>query len=133
MTEIFPFPTPTPTPKEVQVANGLLLAMNQELQHRINIHTQNFEYLWKRGEGEPTADQILSAMGSSAGTFILVARESLEHLATLAALVGKTLNDFISPANYEPPAEITVNPDGTVELVWPEPPAPPDPEPPPEE
>jgi len=71
-------------------------------------------------------------MGSSAGTFILVARESLEHLGTLAALVGKTLNDFISPTNYEPPAEITVNLDGTVTLTWPTPPDP-DPEPPPEE
>lgn len=129
MADLFPFPEPTPPPKEVQVANGLLLAMNQELQRRVQIHAQNFQYLWNRGEGEPTADQIVSAMGTNAGLFFALSRLSAEQIATAAQLVGKTLDDFLSPADYEPPATVVINPDGTVTLEWPEPPPPPEPDP----
>jgi len=127
MTEIFPFPEPQPVPKEVQIANGLLAGINQELQRRVEVHARNFHYLWDRGEGEPTADQIVSAMGTNAGLFFLISRLSAEQIAQAAQLVGKTLDDFLPPSDYEPPATVTINPDGTVTLEWPPPPPPEDP------
>jgi len=125
MTEIFPTPTPVPIPAEKQVADGLLAGMNQELQRRVEIHARNFHYLWNRGEGQPTADQIVSAMGTNAALFFALASMSAQQIEDAALLVGKTLNDFMPESDYVPPATVIVNQDGTVTLQWPEPPPPP--------
>ena len=134
MAEIFPTPTPVPVPAEKQVADGLLAGMNQELQRRVEVHARNYEYLWKRGEGQPTADQIVSAMGTNAVLFFQLASLSAKQIEDAALLVGKTLNDFMPESSYVPPATIVPHPDGTVTLQWPEPPPPPpEPEPDPVE
>lgn len=129
MSDIFPFPTPPETPKDVQVATGLLAGVNQELQRRVQIHIQNFDYLWNRGEGEPTADQIIAAMGTNAAKFFALASLSANQIDEAAKLVGKTIDDFIPPSKYVPPATVIPNADGTVTLQWPAPP--PDPANPP--
>jgi hypothetical protein len=129
MTEIFPFPTPPPASQEVQVANGLLAGMNQELQRRVEIHARNFHYLWNRGEGQPTADQIVSAMGTNAALFFALASMSARQIEEAAGLIGKTLNDFMPESDYKPPATVIINQDGTVTLQWPAPPPPPEPDP----
>jgi len=132
MADIFPFPEPQPIPQEVQVANGLLAGMNQELQRRVEIHARNFHYLWNRGPGQPTPDQIVSAMGTNAALFFALASMSAQQIEDAATLVGKTLDDFMPESDYKPPATVIINQDGTATLQWPEPPPPPPPEPEPD-
>jgi hypothetical protein len=50
-----------------------------------------------------------------------IAGENVEHIAALAAIDGKTLNDFLDPSEYAPPVAYTANPDGTITINPPNP------------
>jgi hypothetical protein len=66
-------------------------------------------------------------MGTNAAKFFALASLSADQIDEAAKLVGKTIDDFIPVEKYVPPATVQPNVDGTVTLIWPEPPPPPDP------
>lgn len=45
-----------------------------------------------------------------------IAGTNVAHIATVAAMIGKTLHDYLHPDDYVPPRPYTINEDGTVTL-----------------
>ena len=91
-------------PEAELIAEDLLACVNSELGRRIENHTISFHKFWDSSE---TPDAIAAAMGDKGKLFIMTASQSLNDIGTLAAMVGKTLDDAISPEHYVPRREIT--------------------------
>lgn len=101
--------TPPPTRPEAEViAEDLLASVNSELARRIENHTNAFHKFW---DSAVTPDAIAAAMGDKGKLFIMSASQSLVDIGTIAAMVGKTLDDAISPEHYTPRREITFDGD----------------------
>jgi len=99
--------TPQPVRPEADfIAEDLLAGVNSELARRIENHTTAFHKFW---DSSATPDDIAAAMGDKGKLFIMSASQSLVDIGTLAAMVGKTLDDAISPEHYAPRREITFN------------------------
>lgn len=90
------------------IAEDLLAGLNSELARRIDYHKDGFAKFW---DNEVTPDEIAENIGDYGKLFIDSANENLRSIENLAALVGKTLNDAISPEFYEPRRAISF--DGT--------------------
>jgi hypothetical protein len=99
-------------PKEI--AATLLQAMNAEADRRAGIQRDSYNAFWHSKEATP--QQIADAMGDKAGLFFSLASENVTHIARAAAVVGKSLGDFLQPNEYVPPVAITYHADGTVTI-----------------
>jgi len=86
----------------------------EELQRRIAMHQRIFPLVWSSGDYTP--EEWFTEAGTQAVKFMQIAGENVDHIASLAAIDGKTLNDFLSPSEYVPPRQYTANPDGTITL-----------------
>ena len=111
MSNIFDIPPPS---EAKIVSDALLVSINSELQRRVNVHIGNFNLFWYSKQATP--QQICDEMGSNAALFFAIAQENVEHIGTVAAMVGKTVNDFLTPQQYVPPKTVTINPDGTATI-----------------
>jgi hypothetical protein len=81
----------------------------------VNDHKVFFRALWKQQPTTP--DAILEAMGPHAPVLLAAAIENLEHIGRLATAVGKTLHDFISPGDYQPPRLFSADEDGNLVIT----------------
>jgi hypothetical protein len=97
-----------------EIATSLLSDINREAQRRAAMHRDSFCAFWYSTEATP--QQLVAKMGTSATLFFQIAQANVEHIATVAALSGKQLSDFLQPSEYIPPKTITYNPDGTVTI-----------------
>jgi hypothetical protein len=129
--EFIPLPNkPTPPPAAKKIAEQELAFLNAELSRRVEVHKVRFDALWRNKKA--TADQILYHMGTLGALYFAAASESVGHMARLAAIIGKNINDYIPDTHRIPLAEVIINPDMTASLKWPEPTPPnndPEPEP----
>lgn len=79
------------------------------------MHQRIFPLVWSSNEYTP--EEFFAEAGTQAVKFMQIAGENVEHIAALAAIDGKELNDFLSPSEYVPPLPYTANPDGTITLT----------------
>lgn len=115
MSQLIILPTPEVRPQAEIEAGQMLHALNATLAQRVHDHKVFYRKFWK---STVTPDALLVAMGAYAGVLLGAAGENLEHISRLAAIVGKTLHDFIAPEDYEPPRAFVVT-DGVVTLAPP--------------
>lgn len=104
-------------PTAAREAEAIIDRVNSEMDGRVKSHITEFRAFWARGE---TPDARLVAMGTRAGLYLALASENLAHIARIAGLLGKTLDDFIGPDLYVPPRGFVIAEDGSATL---EPPA----------
>jgi hypothetical protein len=98
---LFTVPQPAPIPYPQTVATAILANLNLTLQARVVNHVENYRAFWC--DPLVTPDELLVAIGDdNARLFLAASRENLRHIAGLAELAGRTLNDLIPPAFYEP-------------------------------
>ena len=103
----------TSVPVAVLVAAHLVDTINQEIERRVQSHAEAYREFW-HGAADP--DAVLSAMGADAALWLAMARENIRHIHALAQLVGKTVYDYLSPDQMEPPRAFVEHEDGTVTL-----------------
>lgn len=98
---------PIPPPTQAQMAaDELLRKVQSELDRRAGEHIDGWRAFWEHPAATPQA--IADAMNGDAVRWLTLARMNLEHVATYAVQVGKTLGDFI-PAKYQDsPEGVTV-------------------------
>ena len=111
---IFPDPRPAATPAQ-QAAAELLATVDSELSRRASEHEDGWRAFWEP-TGGITTQQIADAMGTDGGLWLQLSRANLEHIATYAAMVGRTLDDYV-PANYQSsPQPVTFLANGYVQI-----------------
>jgi|GEM_PF-5226296 len=99
--DLFTLPQPTPVPHAQTAATTILANLNDMLRRRVADHIEGYHRFWD--DPAATPDEIITALGDANAKLLLAtSRANLAHLTALAALVGKTLNDVIPPAFYEP-------------------------------
>ena len=99
--DLITLPQPAPVPQAQTAATAILSNLNNTLRRRVADHIEGFHRFWD--DPAATPDEIITAMGDTNAKLLLAtSRENLRHLGTLAALVGKTLNDVLPPECYEP-------------------------------
>ncbi len=108
-------PPPPPTEPVARTAvRSLFESVHQELVRRSNIHKAGFALVWR--SGTHSAAQFFEEAGPDGGLFMQIAGTNVAHIATVAAMIGKTLHDYLHPDDYVPPRPYTINEDGTVTL-----------------
>ena len=105
-----------PKPEAQRIADTLLHKINASLAERVHEHCANYASFWDSAE---TPDAILAAMGTNAEIFLMSAKENIEHIARLAALVEKQVTDFIAPTNFIPRRAFIIAQDGSATLALP--------------
>lgn len=98
-------------------AEAIIDGVNAQIESRVKFHITGFRQFWGPGE---TPDARLAAMGTRAKIYHSLAKENLEHIARMAAILGGTLHDYIAPELYVPPRAFVFAEDGSGTL---EPPA----------
>ena len=111
---IFPDPRPTATPAQ-QAAAELLATVDRELSRRASEHEDGWRAFWEPAGGVIT-QQIANAMGTDGGLWLQLSRANLEHIATYAGMVGRTLNDYLPAECQSSLHPVTVNPDGSLTI-----------------
>lgn len=97
-----------------EIALNLLRDINNEAIRRAGLHRDSFNAFWHSTEAAP--QQICQQMGPQAALFFAIAGANVQHIAVVAAIAGKTLDDFLQPSEYVPPKTVTINPDGTATI-----------------
>lgn len=97
-----------------EIAVNLLRDMNNEATRRAGLHRDSFNAFWHSTEATP--QQICLQMGSQAALFFAIASANVQHIAAVAQIAGKTLDDFLKPEEYIPPQTVTINQDGTATI-----------------
>jgi len=111
---IFPDPRPAATPAQ-QAAAELLATVDKELQRRAAEHEDGWRAFWQPAVGVAT-QQIADAMGTDGGLWLQLSRANLEHIATYAGMVGRTLNDYLPTECQSSLHPVRVNPDGSLTI-----------------
>ena len=112
MADIFQIEETRDIPQEI--ANWLLMSVNEETARRVGLHRDSFRAFWYSPEA--TAQQLCDKMGSSAWLFFAIASANVEHIAAVAQLSGKTLADLLKAEDYVPPKTVTINQNGTATI-----------------
>jgi hypothetical protein len=101
-------PPPHPHDPAARVACRIIFAeIANELQRRIALHQNAFQKVW--GSTEYTAQEFFDECGNQGEKFLAIAGANVSHIAALAVINGKTLNDLIDPSEYIPPVAYTVS------------------------
>jgi len=111
---IFPDPRPTATPAQ-QAASELLATVDSELSRRASEHEDGWRAFWEPAGGI-TTQQIADAMSTDGGLWLQLSRANLEHIATYAGMVGRTLDDYLPTECQSSLHPVTVNPDGSLKI-----------------
>lgn len=97
-----------------EIAVNLLRDINNEAIRRAGLHRDSFNAFWHSTEATP--QQVCQQMGPKAALFFAIASANVQHIAAVAAIAGKTLDDFLQPSEYVPPQTVTINQDGTATI-----------------
>lgn len=101
-------PPPPPADPIARVAvRTIFQEISYELQRRIAIHQNLFAKVWNSTDYTP--QEFFDECGSHGAKFLEIAGANLDHIAILAAIDDKTLNDLIDPSEYIPPVAYTVS------------------------
>lgn len=100
-----PYPADPPARSAVRV---IFSEIANELQRRIALHQNAFQKVWGEGNGY-TAQEFFDECGDQGEKFLQIAGANVTHIAALAVIDGKTLNDLIDPSEYIPPVAYTVD------------------------
>ena len=111
---IFPDPRPAATPAQ-QAAAELLATVDSELSRRALEHEDGWRAFWEP-DGGVTTQQIADAMGTNGGLWLQLSRANLEHIATYAGMVGRTLDDYLPTECQSSLHPVAVNPDGSLTI-----------------
>jgi len=111
---IFPDPRPAATPAQ-QAASELLATVDSELSRRASEHEDGWRAFWEPAGGI-TTQQIADAMSTDGGLWLQLSRANLEHIATYAGMVGRTLDDYLPTECQSSLHPVTVNPDGSLKI-----------------
>jgi hypothetical protein len=111
---IFPDPRPAATPAQ-QAAAELLATVDSELSRRASEHEDGWRAFWEPAGGI-TTQQIADAMSTDGGLWLQLSRANLEHIATYAGMVGRTLDDYLPTECQSSLHPVTVNPDGSLKI-----------------
>ena len=104
-------------PEAELVARRMTAAFNSSLERRVKDHKKGFSDFWDNPKVTP--DEILEEWGNTATTMLAAASESLQHIGRLAAIIGKTVDDFIPARYYEPRRQFIPALGGTATLAPP--------------
>jgi uncharacterized protein YdbL (DUF1318 family) len=96
------------------IAGGLLRAVEQEALRRAGEHIDGYRAFWESTEATP--QQIADAMNGSAALFLKIARANVEHLAAVAAIIGKPLDNLLPPQYQTSPQTVTFLTTGYVQI-----------------
>ena len=108
-------PPPPPADPSARVAVRVIFQeVSYELQRRIALHQNLFQKVW--GANGYTPQEFFDECGAQGEKFLAIAGANVAHIAALAVIDGKTLNDFLDPSEYMPPVAYTANPDGTITI-----------------
>lgn len=110
---LFPIPTPPIDPPAESIARSLLTHANRSLDERAAEHRARFHEFW---DGPVPPADVAAGMGDLGAAYIAAATESVRHIATLAAIAGKTLDEVLPPADYAPRLPLVANDDGTLSV-----------------
>ncbi len=111
---IFQDPRPAATPAQ-QAAAELLETVDSELSRRATGHEDGWRAFWEPAESV-TTQQIADAIGTDGGLWLQLSRANLEHIATYAAMVGRTLDDYLPIECQSSLHPVTVNSDGSLTI-----------------
>lgn len=112
---IFPKIHETKPPVAKSIATGLLREIDAECQRRVGQHVDWWRAFWESPEATP--QDIAASMGASAALFFGVASVNKAHIATVAAMLGKTTAELGLPDEcMTTPLNVSVNPDGSVTI-----------------
>jgi hypothetical protein len=94
-------PTPPQKSSAKNMAENLLIGLNQNLAARVQAHKEMYSAFW---DSQDTPDDILAELNAIGGAGILLASasENVDHIARLAGLVGKSVTDFLSEEDFVP-------------------------------
>lgn len=59
--------------------------------------------------GTHTPEEFFAEAGDQGELFMQVAGTNVQHIATVASMIGKTLGDYLQPVDYSPPRQYTVS------------------------
>ena len=106
-------PHPPAKPLAEQIAESEMIRLNDLIENRINEHRAAFVRFW---DGSVPPDDIIAGMGPAALIYLQAAAESAGHIARLAGIVGKSLDDALPPAFYQPRRQFIIDAAGGVTL-----------------
>jgi hypothetical protein len=95
-------------------ARTIFQEVSYELQRRIALHQNLFQKVWHSTDYTP--QQFFDECGEQGAKFLAIAGANVAHIAALAVIDGKTLNDLIDPSEYTPPVSYSINQDVSVTL-----------------
>lgn len=108
-------PPAEPTEPAARAAvRQLFLTPDEELQRRAAVHKPSFAKVWM--SGTHTAAEFFAEAGTQGVLFMTVAGLNIQQMAEAAALIGKTLHDYLQPEDYVPPLAYTAHADGTITI-----------------
>lgn len=114
-TSIFPHVPETVPPVAERIAADMLRLVGAECRRRIGDHVDWWSAVWESPEATP--DEIVGAMGTSAGLFFAIASANRQQIQYVAQVLGKTTAELGVPDKcMGTPREVTVNPDGSVTI-----------------
>ena len=96
------------------IAAGLLRQVEQEAMRRAGEHIDGHRAFWESPEATP--QQIADSMNGSAVLFLKIARANVEHLAAVAAIIGKPIDNLLPPQYQTSPQTVTFLPNGYVQI-----------------
>jgi hypothetical protein len=107
---------PIPTATQAQLAaDELLRKVSNELVRRASEHIDGFNAFFYHSQAD--AQSIADAMNGDAVKWLALSRLNLQHIADYAAIVGKSLDDFV-PTEYQSSGySITELPSGYITLT----------------
>lgn len=112
--ELIPTTPPVLPSAAIQIAESEIKRINDLLNDRVATHRERYLAFWENPSATP--DEILAALGAQAQLWLGAATESIAHLARLAALAGRTLDDLMAPEYYVPRRGFILGPDGSATL-----------------
>ena len=78
------------------------------------MHKAGFALVWRSGTHTP--EQFFEEAGDQGELFMQIAGMNVQHIASVAQQIGRTLHDYILPVDYVPPRQYTVS-NGVVTLA----------------
>lgn len=111
--KLIEIPEPPQKSSARNLAENLLIGLNQNLESRVRAHKDMFGAFWGSSD---SPDDILSELNAVGGAGILLASasENVDHIARLAALVGKNVTDFLNEEDYVPRRKFIPTKDGVI-------------------
>jgi hypothetical protein len=104
-------PEPPQKSSARNMAENLLIGLNQNLEARVKAHKEMFAAFW---DSQDTPDDILAELNAAGGAGILLASagENVDHIGRLAIFAGKNLEDFLPEADWKPRRAFIPTPQG---------------------